>query len=213
MAVDPMDPDDAETYEALATAFHVLGRFHLQPPGEEALAEFFQMLEQWPLAGTEPARAGMDLMRAARAAGESAAQIREDHAALYGTLAVAAVAPYESVHRGVERLVFDDHTLQVRAAYTAFGLRAPHVNREPDDHIGLEFDFVAQTLLRAAQDGDERALRAGADFWRDHLACWAPDMLDRVRAAARTRFMAGVAELSQAALASYTQALARTLPG
>src|SRR5690606_19801455 len=151
-------------------------------------------------------------LRAARDTGEDAETVRADHAALYGTLAVARVAPYESVHRGEEGLVFAEHTLQVRDAYRTLSLEAPRLNREPDDHIGLELEFVARSCLRALGALDqgsprdaERYVRLGADFLRDHLLRWAPAMLDRVTQEARTRFMPGLARLTTGAIEEYAR--------
>ncbi|WP_413450747.1 molecular chaperone TorD family protein [Georgenia phoenicis] len=203
---------DTDQLDDLAAAFAVLGRFHQEPPDDDALAGLRELLDEWPLPGTPGAEEGLRLICASRDAGEDAAAIRRDHAWLYGTLATAKVAPYESVHRGQERLVFDAHTLEVRDAYRALSLQAPHLNREPDDHIGLELDFVAQSCLRAldaleqgsASDA-ERYVRHGADFLRTHLLEWAPEMLGRVVAEADTAFMRGLAQLSLGALDSYAR--------
>ena len=203
---------DTTQLDPLAAGFSVLGRFHQEPPDEATLAQFWELLAEWPLTGTQGAERGLSLMAHARAAGESAQTIGADHAHLYGTLAVAQVAPYESVHRGQDRLLFDEHTLQVREAYRTLSLRAPRLNREPDDHIGLELEFIAQSCLRAldaidqGSAGDaERYVRLGADFFRDHLAQWAPEMLGRVVTEARTSFMAGLAHLTVGAMESYSR--------
>lgn len=203
---------DTTQLDHLAAGFSVLGRFHLEALDDTTLAQFWQLLAEWPLTGTEGAERGLSLMAAARADAENAEAIGADHARLYGTLAVAQVAPYESVHRGEDRLVFDDHTLQVREAYRTLSLQAPRLNREPDDHIGLELEFVAQSCLRALDALDqnspndaERYVRLGADFFRDHLAQWAPEMLGRVVTEARTSFMAGLAHLTIGALETYSR--------
>lgn len=194
--------------DALAAGFTVLSRYHVQPP--EDLAGFWELLDEWPLVGTDGAAAGMALMREARDAGETPDAVRDDHARLYGTMAVAKVPPYESVHRGEDRLVFDAHTLQVRESYRALSLQTARLHQEPDDHIGLEFEFMAHTCLRAldaletGSDRDARRyLAVGGEFLRDHLQQWAPEMLRSVVEAAETRFMAGLAELSLGALESY----------
>lgn len=198
-----------EQLDALAAGFTVLSRYHVQPP--EDLAGFWELLDEWPLQGTESAAAGLALMRAARDASETPDAVREDHARLYGTMAVAKVPPYESVHRGEDRLVFDEHTLQVRESYRALSLQTARLHHEPDDHIGLELEFVAHTCLRALDalelgpDNDvQRYLALGGEFLREHLQQWAPEMLRSVVEAAETRFMAGLAELSLGALESYS---------
>lgn len=210
---------DPARLDALAAGLAVLARFHQEPPDDAVLTTFWDLLDEWPLPGTPETDEGLRLLRQARAANEDATTIRADHAGLYGTFAVARVAPYESVHRGTDRLVFDVQTLEVRQAYRALSLQAPRLNQEPDDHIGLELDFLAQSCLRAldawergAVSEAERLIRLGTDFYADHLARWAPEMLDRVAGEARSRFMAGLAHLSLGALESYAQAAAPSAP-
>lgn len=101
------------------------------------------------------------------------------------------------------RTVFGEATLEVRAAYQALSLQAPKLNQEPDDHIGLEFDFMAQLTLQVidALYGDdaaraEKLMTHGTDFLRDHLLAWAPQMLDLATQHAQTHFMKGVVLLS-----------------
>jgi len=195
--------------DALAAAFDTLGKLHRQAPDSAALAAFRRLQAEWPLPGTPDAAAGMAALDRSARADETAEQITADHDRLYGDSANAIVPPYESVHRGSEGLLFDTQTIEVRAAYREFGLRAPRLNREPDDHLGLEFDFVGQLLLAALDamdagdaDGAARALAGVRRFWREHLQPWAPDVLRRIAAAAGTQFMAGVALLSLGALES-----------
>src|ERR1700690_61067 len=58
---------------------------------------------------------------------------------------------WESVYFSEKRLVFQEQTLQVRDWYSRFGLQAERLNREPDDHIGLEMNFVAHLATMASQ--------------------------------------------------------------
>jgi len=206
-----MTPDQAD---ALAAAFDTLGKLHRSAPDAATLAAFRELLADWPLPDTADAQSGLVALNRSAQSGEDAAQIAADHNRLYGDAARALVAPYESVFRGTEGLVFGEATLSVRAAYRQFGLEAPRVNREPDDHIGLEFDFVAQLLLRAMDDmavgdegGTEQALDGARAFVSDHLGEWAPDVLRRVAAEADTSFMVGIALLSSGALESLADAL------
>ncbi|MBK7822752.1 MAG: molecular chaperone TorD family protein [Tessaracoccus sp.] len=202
---------DIERLDDMAAAFSVLGRFHRAAPDEQTLLTLWELLPEWPLA-SDKAREGLAELAASHREGESTDAIRRDHDRLYGDTAAAVVAPYESVHRGTEGLVFDEQTLEVRAAYRELALKAPRLNREPDDHVGLEFDFVAQSCLRAidALDAGNDAEAAGliwigAAFLRDHLLPWAPEMLTTMIGEAHTHFMRGVGLLSLGALASYEE--------
>jgi len=203
-----------EQLDAFAAAFATLGQIHRKALDASGLAAFLALRDQWPLLDTPKAREGLAALTRSAKLGESAEQISADHNWLYGDTARAAVPPYESVHRGVEALLFDEATLQVRAAYRELGLVAPRLNREPDDHIGLEFDFLAQASLKAqdaladARAGDaEQFLDAARDFLHEHVQQWAPGMLGQVAAGAGTQFMAGVALLSLGALESLAAAL------
>lgn len=209
---------DADRLEDLAEAFTVLGRLHQQPPDEESLASLHSLLPDWPLPSTPSTAQGLAHLRASRKESESAATIRADHARLYGYTAVARVSPYESVHRGRDGLVFDEQTLQVRDAYRSISLRAPQYNREPDDHIGLELDFLAQSCVKAMGALDlgsvsdaQRYVAVGNTFFTEHLSQWAPDMLDKATAMADTHFMQGICRLTVGALDHYALQMATTV--
>ncbi|QOQ39533.1 TorD/DmsD family molecular chaperone [Trueperella pecoris] len=202
--------------EALAAAFLTLGRLHLDSPDSATLTQLAGMYLEWPLAGPDASAhtaQGLDYWSASFGVGEDAQALRKDLNDLYGRTAAAKVAPFESVHRG-EGLVFDEETLQVRAEYRQLGLQAPRLHKEPDDHIGLEFNFVAQGLVRAleALDGSsfvdaDRYVGLVRRFYTEHLALWAPQMLASARDAASSDFYRGLAALSLGALEELASAL------
>lgn len=199
----------ADDLDGFAAVFTVLGRFHLLPPDDRALTCLDELLDEWPLPPAGATARGLDLMRRSRRH-ESATRIRRDHDLLYGRTATARVAPYESVHRGVDGLVFDAPTLEVRAVYRRLGLRAPEMNREPDDHVGLELDFLAATCLRALDALDmgaaaeaERCWRTGGEFLHEHVLTWVPQLLAVVGEQAETEFMQAVVHLTEGALDDY----------
>lgn len=204
---------DRDTWDAMAAAFGVLGRLHREPPEQQALDSIRSLADDWPLNDTDDSLAGIECLHRSAVAGERASAVRSDHDRLYGVSATARVAPYESVWRSAEKLVFDEETMQVRQSYRAAGLSAPDLHREPDDHVGLEFDFVAQLLLRALDAPSEEPsarcvpLQMARLFLDDHLNAWAPAMLTAAAAEARTEFMAGVALLSRGALVTATAEL------
>ncbi|WP_350257709.1 molecular chaperone TorD family protein [Scrofimicrobium sp. R131] len=204
----------ADELDDYAAALATLGRFHRQAPDENTLSAFGELLEEWPVPVGEASSAGLAHLRTSFAEAESAYQIRGDLNRLYGVSAVARVAPYESVHRDRDGLVFDQQTLLVREAYRQLSLQVPRLNREPDDHIGVEVDFLAQCLLRAldALDAgqDQQALtylNLAREFLAEHLNQWGPDMLAEATEAAETEFMRGVCQLTIGTLDSFTAAL------
>ena len=205
---------DDRNLDALAAAFLTLGRLHLDAPNEETITQLAQMYRDWPLPLDGETATGIELWEASFDKGEPAQALRDDLNDLYGRTARAKVPPFESVHRGRDGLVFDEETLQVRQEYKQLGLQAPNLHKEPDDHIGLEFDFVSQGLVRAltalehdAPSDSERYLSIVWRFYTDHLRQWAPDMLRKARDAARTYFYRGVMSLSLGALAQLAEDL------
>jgi Uncharacterized component of anaerobic dehydrogenases len=200
--------------DSFAAAFSTLAALHLQPPREDVLDTVRSMAPEWPLGSEGLSGRGISELTRSMALGETTSDIARDHDRLYGDSAAAVCAPYESVHRGTEGLVFDEETLQVRSSYRELGLQAPRLNREPDDHIGLELEFLAHTCLRsldALEAGDlgnaALAQQHGARFLDEHLRQWAPDFLDQVADAAATEFMRALAHLTGAALVEYRTAL------
>ena len=126
---------------------------------------------------------------------------------------------WESVYFSEEHLVFQEQTLQVRQWYSRFGLQAERINREPDDHIGLELSFVAhlaKQALQAVDQNDKQAyedlLQAQRDFLNEHLLRWAPVWAKLVKQNAETDFYRGLAHLTHGALLEAADLLEIKLP-
>lgn len=126
-------------------------------------------------------------------------ELHEDRSYLFYMIGASNTSPYESVYRTDDYTMFGPTTLEVRAAYRAYGLAFPQQASEPDDHIGLEFSFVAH-LLECAAQGNEAALDDAAQFLSDHLLVFAPVYLANVQTRAHSPFYAAVAKLALATL-------------
>lgn len=112
--------------------------------------------------------------------------------------------PWESFYRTEERIIFSAYTLDVRAFYQRFGLVTEHRNQEPDDHIGLELEFMAHLCDRYAgalrkENGKEcmTALNTQQEFLDRHLLAWAPEFCRDVCLGAETDFFTGMARLTE----------------
>ena len=70
-------------------------------------------------------------------------RLQGDHCQLFIGSGMPAAPPWESFYRTEERLMFSNHTLEVRAFYERFGLVSERKEQEPEDHIGLELEFMA----------------------------------------------------------------------
>jgi len=110
--------------------------------------------------------------------------------------------PWESAYRTEDRLLFQAETLAVREAYLTYGFQNRNYLQEPDDHIGLELEFMEQTCRLAAQyvqAGNMAAVTAictdQLHFLTDHLLTWGPAFATDVAGSARTGFYRGMAQL------------------
>ncbi|WP_127131778.1 molecular chaperone [Georgenia sp. SYP-B2076] len=200
----------AARLDEFAAAFTTLSQLLLAAPDGEVLDRVRdpELLAQWPLPQDPDCRRGLALLAESATAGEDTALVRRDYNRLFFGPERMKAPPYESVHRSEEHLLFEAVTMEVRASYAAFGLVAPRLHREPDDHIGLELGFVAALCVRAldaldaGDDGElDRLLDGIMTFLREHLLAWAPACLTQAAGASTTFFYQGVAALGLGTLA------------
>lgn len=109
-------------------------------------------------------------------------QIHSEHQRLFIGPNQLAAPPWASVYLGEEKIIFDEHTLKVRSFYRNWGLESVGLKRIPDDHIGLELEFMSAligktvTFLEKGQLGQaDRALSAQEQFLNEHLLTWVWD--------------------------------------
>ncbi|TWH49021.1 molecular chaperone [Sporomusa sp. KB1] len=95
--------------------------------------------------------------------------------------------PYESVYRSAERVLMQAITIEVREKYRDAGLEVKNLNHEPDDHIGLELEFMYylnRKALEALTRGDVPAMLAALDaqsrFLTGHLSQWVSTFCDDI---------------------------------
>lgn len=140
--------------------------------------------------------------------------LRVDNTRLFVGIHKVLAPMWESVYFHEDRLVFQEETLQVRSWYRRFGLEPDKLNREPDDHIGLELLFIAHlaklglsALETNDQPGFEDLLTAQRQFLSEHLLRWGPAWARSVVENAQTGFYQGLAYLTIGALLEATELL------
>jgi TorA maturation chaperone TorD len=145
---------------------------------------------------------------------QSFLDLKLDYTRLFIGLDFLPTAPWESVYFNRERLVFQEQTIQVREWYSQFGLQAEKLNKEPDDHIGLEMLFIAhlaslalQAIEKANQESLTGILQAQHDFLAEHPLRWIPGWAKLVEQHAETDFYRGLAHLTHGALLAAAEML------
>lgn len=192
-------------YDVRAQVYHLLATLYLTPPDSQTLAalQHPSFVADWPLGrGNTDVEAG--LARLAEALpGAAATGLREEFWHLFGTLGPAAAPPWQSVYLDREQVLMGEETLRVRALFARFDLASALTGQQPEDHLGLQLQFLATLAARTAERlaaGDQPGARALLEGQREcleaHMLRWVGRFVDRAEAASETGFYAGLARLT-----------------
>lgn len=207
-----MSPETNSLLESLGVVFRYLGWvFHEIPADSQVVNQILQdVLADRSLGeGNELTRTGLRLLQDHLASWEPDTHqiLVVDFNRLFVGPGRLLAPPWESVHRGLERLLFGQHTLDVRHFYARFGLEIPGRGHEPEDHLGFEFMFMAHLCelgCEAEQSGNpERARAMGQarrEFLEEHMLPWIPGCMNLVRQHARGTYYQGLAYLAEGCL-------------
>ncbi len=121
-----------------------------------------------------------------------------------GIIGDHAAYPYESVYTSPDHLIMQDARDQVLALYRDEGLDKSEELDVPEDHVGLEFEFMAH-LCRKSQEALTRQDESAASdsfaqqkaFLEEHLLRWVPDFCSDILAYAGTDFYRGIAKITR----------------
>jgi len=189
-----MPEEHSLPFEVRAATYALLARLFLAPPDADLLSALSSpdFLAEWPLyRGDAQVEEGLRLLAEAlpnAGLGDLATEYRD---LFFGPGPVLA-PPWESVYLDREHLVFGEETLQVRQLFRRFGLESRTLHAEPDDHIGLMVQFMAQLSARCVEAAGVELLE-GQRECLEHLLKWVPDFAERVRTHARSPFYPGAA--------------------
>lgn len=189
--------------------YRLLARLYREGPSLDILKA---LLEEGTLSylaqaeGNEESRKGCRMMEEElRAQGGDLkayeAKLRQDYTRLFIGPGSVKAPPWESVYRSPDRLLFGEETLAVRKFYQSFGVSIKNLYREPDDHLGLELEFMAWLCAQALEglSGGEwkRYLEGQQKFLREHLLEWVPAFTKDMENSAETAFFQGLASFTR----------------
>lgn len=110
--------------------------------------------------------------------------------------------PWESAYLNEERLLFQEQTMKVRMEYIKHSFISQNHGYEPDDHIGLELDFMSklsEKLLEAYEKSKEEefieVLKSGQSFLNNHLLKWCDMFTKDIVNNSNTGFYRGIAKI------------------
>lgn len=130
----------------------------------------------------------------------------------------SAAYPNESVYTSPKRLTMQDARDEVLMLYRAAGLEKRESEKEGEDHIAYELEFVAILIDRAidALDRDDEELAVSylmqqRNFLADHLLRWYPMMAEDIEKFSQTAFYRGLGKLTAGFLANDGEFLSELL--
>ena len=141
--------------------------------------------------------------------------LASEYAALFLNASRHPVFPFESVYTSAEGLVMQRARDEVLHEYHRAGLARAEIFKEPEDHIAIEFEFMAflcRQSLQALESKDQSAalesLRWQKDFCDKHLLVWIPRFCQDLAKTTRSDFYKGIALIT----AEYLETERETLP-
>lgn len=122
--------------------------------------------------------------------------------------------PFESVYRNPSHLVMQQETMDVRAFYQENSFKVIEGNHVPDDHIGIELEFMcvmSKNALDAFQEENtgklENYLAVQQEFCDSHLLMWLPKFCSDIKKNTNNDFWKNVAVLTQEFIQGETSVL------
>ncbi|MDR9827268.1 molecular chaperone TorD family protein [Vibrio sp. FNV 38] len=198
---------NSETFIGITLVSQLLYRLLHQAPTNEFLSLLYdeQLFSDWPLElNNNTLQQGLSLL----AERPNLSAINNDFAALFIGPNKLKAAPWASVYLNEEQITFGEQTLAIREFYTQFGVAIDTGEREPEDHIGLIFSFIAHLCELTAQQFDTNEntqVCPITTFLTDHVLTWAPRMLQTMKQNADTPYYQGIALVAEGTLRQLAQ--------
>lgn len=125
--------------------------------------------------------------------------ILDDHLRLFGGMGTPKAPPYESVYLSEEHLMNQKQTQEVKRIYATYGWESTLEGKVPEDHIGIELQFLNLMLEKYLEIDDDACHREVAGdirkFTDNHLATWLTDWNRDVQKHAKSDFYKGIGYL------------------
>lgn len=109
---------------------------------------------------------------------------------------------WESAYTTKEGLIFQEETLQIRKLYLKHNLISKQYNKEADDHLGLELDYMNYLSQLAFDLMEKKEIKKVEEvlldqnyFLKNHLLNWTPKFSKKVIKHAETDFYKGMVKI------------------
>ncbi|MCL4455945.1 MAG: molecular chaperone TorD family protein [Nitrospirae bacterium] len=117
--------------------------------------------------------------------------------------------PYASFYLSESHSLMTDETIDVRKQYLEAGMAVKELYSIPDDHIGIELEFVyyltqktIEFFEREQRDEAARLFEIRGNFLNNHMAQWVPLFVARILNSTHEDFYKGAAFILRGIIAS-----------
>lgn len=181
--------------------YNLLRQLFLKEPTKEIILA----LSDISLDESEEIEAGLKLMASAVKKNRDRLEVWIEELAIeYARLFIGPknppAIPYASFYLSESSSLITDETIEVRKKYLEAGIAVKDLYSIPDDHIGIELEFVyylTQEIIEHFEKGEReessRLFELRRDFLSDHMALWAPFFIDKVLESTQENFYKGAA--------------------
>jgi TorA maturation chaperone TorD len=126
-----------------------------------------------------------------------------EYAGLFLGLWSKPVYLVESVYLGKEHLLYEEPYHEIVEAYRSLGFAKDEGSPEPEDHLAVEFEFMA-TLCRWTSKTLEQNdignaltyINLQKEFLSDHIMRWVPEVCEKLVEATNSGYFLGLAHLT-----------------
>lgn len=183
--------------------YNLLRQLYLAEPTKEVVADMARIDAPQ---GTDPVTQGIRLLsEAAKKNGEELDWLdclAVEYAGLFLGPVKPRAIPYASFYLSESRELMTDETIEVRKRYLEGGMALKDLYRFPDDHIGVELEFlfhltgeIIDRLEQSKPDEATNLLAMRNAFIQEHMARWVPSFTENIIESTNEDFYRGAASL------------------
>lgn len=115
--------------------------------------------------------------------------------------------PYASFYLSESRSLMSDETIDVRKRYLEAGMAVRELYSIPDDHAGIEFEFIyyltkriIELFEKGQREESTRLYETRSDFIKGHMSKWIPLFANKINESTTEDFYKGLSLLSSSVL-------------
>jgi TorA maturation chaperone TorD len=208
---------DDNFFTAYSMIFSFAGSFILNEPESGCISDLIEMdlLKKLPVNSDNPKfiKAASYLRKIDPEHPLDYDKIINDHLELFGGKGKALAPPYSSVYMSPDHIMNDPLSIKVRKIYNAYGWKSQMEGKVPDDHLGIELQFINLLLSKYPELEDDvcrKEIRKDLiKFIDNYINPWINEWNKCVQDNAESDFYKGIAYLTVSGIEDIYSTLSR----